>query len=914
MISTKTRYHHNLSNYFKSQPLYFDGDLHKKPNIRKCMEQPWQEIESAIYEPRADLWNLVIETLCDLSFIEAKCIAGFTYKLIDDYRNALNYIPDNQSKLLTDKKNEKKVEGWIQGIIRYSAEWNEQRDMALEGRTIIGSEPVFPDPPSCCRLWTTKEIKIENQRIVESPTRLDSLHEFYNFINQESWPLSKYNEFEGFIIQHAYNYSGQGLLHEKAKEKLATIKTSALFRTWSKEVRCNPFENSLLKTILVPNIRYICTTPDNHLALTANTDNTICVLNLDYGYCVQVLEGHHDEVTCVDLTPDGKYAVSSGKDKTIRVWDLGKGCCIRVFEGHEDEVLVVSITPDGRLLASAGKDCTVRIWDVKYNRCNYVFTGHQDSINYINFSPDGRFVFSSDINSMRVWNIDLNDCLFLLDMPLNGSTPFVAVSSNWKYAVSNGDRGNELIVWDLGKGSVFKKLKTLTGKDRFIGADLTPDGTRAVSISLKNEIYIWDIQNGSCIKRMNALTDWVYKLTISADSHYVTYCSPDQAVRVCDLEKGLHEFVVQKHTNEILDIKITPNGEYALSTSRDDTIGVWDISTETCIRMLKGHTSRINDISISSDYQYIATASSDKSVRIWNLSTGKCTQILKGHEKWVTAVSITPDGQFVVSGSTDKTVRIWNLKTGTCLFELKGHSHGIHDLEITNDSKFAISLDIDKNILVWNIIKGNLVRKLGNSKDCFTGFRLIPDSTNIITKSGMPFISIWDFINGKRLRDLSGHTDIVLCDGLTDDNRFVITSGRDKTIRIWEIQTGKCLRILTGHDDWVQFVKALPESDLAISVSYDKTLRLWDLNKCTCSTVLYLTVIKPIVAFSHSGKIIIGTGTGDLLFFEMNCDIKNHKQIELGDFYDNGFKQKIRKFADPIKKSILSLLEISLKK
>jgi WD40 repeat protein len=245
---------------------------------------------------------------------------------------------------------------------------------------------------------------------------------------------------------------------------------------------------------------------------------------------------------------------------------------------------------------------------------------------------------------------------------------------------------------------------------------------------------------------------------------------------------------------------------------------------------------------------------------------------------------------------------------------LIGHSASIHDLEITDDGKYAISLDNDKTILVWNLKKGILIQKLGNSRDFFTEFSLIPAGNNIITQSGDAFVSIWNFIKGKRLRDLSGHTDIVLCESLTEDNKFIITSGRDKTIRVWEKQTGKCLRVLTGHNDWIQFVQALPESDLAISVSYDKTVRIWDLNKSTCFALLYLTAMNPVVAFSVSGKLLIGTGTGEVLFFKVSNDCKNHKQIETEDFHDNRFKHIIRKFADPIKRSLLSLLEIVSKK
>lgn len=41
-------YHTTLATYFQSKPLYLDGESFRKPNVRKLMEQPWQELEAAI--------------------------------------------------------------------------------------------------------------------------------------------------------------------------------------------------------------------------------------------------------------------------------------------------------------------------------------------------------------------------------------------------------------------------------------------------------------------------------------------------------------------------------------------------------------------------------------------------------------------------------------------------------------------------------------------------------------------------------------------------------------------------------------------------------------------------------------------------------------------------------------------------
>jgi hypothetical protein len=103
MEAQSKKYHTNLANYFNTQTLFFDADNQKQPNIRKCMEQPWQQT-------KADLWDDVTNTLCNLDFIQAKSVAKQTYDLVEDFNRVLEVIPITRK---TFKRNEKGRNGWI---------------------------------------------------------------------------------------------------------------------------------------------------------------------------------------------------------------------------------------------------------------------------------------------------------------------------------------------------------------------------------------------------------------------------------------------------------------------------------------------------------------------------------------------------------------------------------------------------------------------------------------------------------------------------------------------------------------------------------------------------------------------------------------------------------------------------------
>lgn len=57
-----------------------------------------------------------------------------------------------------------------------------------------------------------------------------------------------------------------------------------------------------------------------------------------------------------DVTPDGKRAVSASSDWTLKVWDLEAGREIFTLTGHSFIVSEVVITSDGKRAVSYGID------------------------------------------------------------------------------------------------------------------------------------------------------------------------------------------------------------------------------------------------------------------------------------------------------------------------------------------------------------------------------------------------------------------------------------------------------------------------------------------------------------------------------------------------------------------------------
>ena len=67
---------------------------------------------------------------------------------------------------------------------------------------------------------------------------------------------------------------------------------------------------------------------------------------------------------------DGKIAISASSDKTLRVWDLETGLCKKVLSGHTGQVSDVCCILDGKFAFSVSDDNTLRVWDVTRGNCS----------------------------------------------------------------------------------------------------------------------------------------------------------------------------------------------------------------------------------------------------------------------------------------------------------------------------------------------------------------------------------------------------------------------------------------------------------------------------------------------------------------------------------------------------------------
>jgi WD40 repeat protein len=766
-------FHINLACYFASKPLYLDGENFKKPNIRKLIEQPWQELEAAkITEQlsekypkkkgqREKLWDNVTNTLCNLDFIQAKAAAKMTYELVEDFNAALQKVPENKEYIREEQKRKARINKYTRDLISCS-----KGEICIEEVEI----PITIIP------YSTDQENTENERIKKKPNRADRLNAFHSFLGHESINLNQYSsQFLNYATQQAWNFACD-FLAKAARDEFPKKHKNLLCRSMDNQYVFNPKHFSI-KTLNLHSwyVFSVSITANGEEAISGSWDESCIVWNLKTGRPINILNGHKGMINAVAITPDGKRAISGSWDQTCILWDVKIGKPIFILNGHNGKINSVAITPDGNVAISSSDDNTCVIWDLINGLPNRLLIGHKSPVQAISISKDGFFAFGGCLDGTCIyWNLKTGKIIHSLKSHSN-LVSCVDLSLKRNIAIS-GSRDNTCIVWDLING---KKIKALEGHCRWVNSvSITPDEKWAVSGSTDKTIILWNLYNGEKFMFWKHAAS-VNSVSITPDAHYIISGSEDYSCCVWNLlskkalpyKDNLNESIIiqslpnitfapkylltpdqnrkfelnhnsdcifiNTNNSKILhDFKLNhpinyerfcPNGRFIITKSAKSNLILWDLEHRTMKFSLNGHTNDVLSVSYSPDGRFAVTCGKDNTCLIWDLNSGFIVKKLQKHKFWIHDIAFAPDGKVIISGSADKSCIIWDWRHHESFRVLKGHKTYINTIFVTHDGKQFISGSDDDCFIKWDICSGEMLSFVNSS--------LIKDEAGLFPKA-----------------------------------------------------------------------------------------------------------------------------------------------------------------------------------
>jgi WD40 repeat protein/class 3 adenylate cyclase len=559
---------------------------------------------------------------------------------------------------------------------------------------------------------------------------------------------------------------------------------------------------------------------------------------------IAVLRGHEESVLYVAYSPDGGRLVSASSDRTARIWDVETGSELAVLRGHEGAVRAAAFSPDGRRIVTASADKTARLWNTQDGAEMSILEGHDLPVRHARFSPDGRRIMTaSDDGTTLLWDATNATRIGALAGHTEGIN-VISFSNDGRYVATASDDAT-IRLWDASSGTEFAVLEGHKNSVRDVAFSL--DGTTLVSASYDETARLWDVDSGTEVMILRGHGLGVNAVAFSPDGSRVATASFDDTARLWDVNDGAIISVLEGHERSVAAVAFSADGEHIVTASRDGTGRVWDTLDGTELAVLRGHEQAIQHIARSPTADRFATASADGTIRIWDTGGVMGQTLLLRHEGGVASAVFSPSGDLLLTASWDGTARVWDATNGDVVAILGGHKDGVVSAVFSPDERRVLTVTPDGKARLWEVRTATDIAVLhgdyANPVDIWDAQFLnvatfSPDGSRVVVAAGRT-AGIWDVSNVEEIAVLRGHSGNIINAAFSPDGRRLITTSYDRTARIWNAETGAETAVLAGHGLAVMGTDFSQDSRLALTVSQDATAIVWDVGSGSEIAVLH---------------------------------------------------------------------------
>jgi len=814
---SKNERHKRLANYFNYQPLWFEKDSKKIPNYRKVSELPYQQTYG-------NLWAELEQTLCDLYFIEAKCMAGGTYELVTDYLLAVSIIPNDINNSSIHRK-------------------------ILEFEHFVRTHG---------HLFTTNPLQVFPQAANEPDMTRPAVAAkqlWKNGIEQRPWLqwVNKPSHKDPCLLTIGTRGSSvKTCAYSPDDRRIVSASWDGILTVWDAE------SGEELWHLDAVHAHSCAWSPDGS-NIAAGSSKDLRIWDAETGEQIQAMEGYSK--SC-EYSPDGRRIISASEDNTLNIWDAKTGEGLLALTGHTAYVSSWAYSPDGLHIASVDRNGNLRFWDAETGQLQRTLNvGREVNIVY---SPDARRLISYGWMTLKVWDAQTGEELRVFQEIADRVVNTCAYSPDGR-RIAAACADDTLGIWDVDTG---KRLHVFTGHTKKITAcAYSPDGRKLVSASWDKTLKVWDLATGKCTLVLEGHSEWVTACSVANDGRRVVSASFDKTLILWDIETGDKLRILRGHKDAVVGCTFSPDGRHVASVSRDNSLKVWDSQMGEPILTLTGIVG--SPCSYSPDGRWLLTGGDDGTIQMWDANSGEMVRTLTGHSRWVNACTYSPDGKYIATASADRTLKLWDAQTGEDLRTLCEHSDKVEACIFSPNGQWLISTGEDGTLRLWQVEMGNELRILAGRPYQIKACCCSPDRHRLAFGCSDGVLRIWDTVVGRETQRIYGHSDSIEACTFSRDGCRLLSGSSDGTLKVWDLEaleglatpsqdqgrtracayspdgnhivsahdnkleirdgeSGKVLRTLGGHSGDIHAGAYSPDGSRILSASHDRTLRVWD--------------------------------------------------------------------------------------
>lgn len=528
------KYHKKLAKYFLGKPIYLDSANQKNPNIRLCVELPWQETQ-------ANMWDTLSSSLTNLNFLEAKVIAGKALDLLIDFNTAISSMPRTHADW--------KIIEILQNAL--------QRDILF----ITQHSDIYPQALFQC-LWNS----------------------CWWYDNPES--------------EAHYKIPIGGWNKENAPWLAEGKKIYKLVEKWRRDRKQTPWFRSLrpqqsplgisiteFRTFNHKNyISKVVFLPNGSNLISGTNGGKVEVWNIFNFTKVRVMQ-IKGFVTGLACSANGIYLGACAGYGEIIIWNTNKyDRCISHTLNKNEVPNDISFSPKRNIVAVACNDGIIRIWDLETGRTIPSLIGHQKRANYLAFSPIHPILAStSDDSTVKIWNLETGRFIDIITVSetlqlcfsLNGSLLAFYEKSGY-ITIFNVKSGKKVLRKPIpGEEYVVETMSFLPSKSNLLC--VSTKGIR-FTLDVKTECFIDTLDLSSAL----FISRGFYRfpnISFSPDYKGIAAGLDKGVIRIIDINRYIENFIVWNHIDPIISTAVSPAGNLIASHSDDGELRIF--STET---------------------------------------------------------------------------------------------------------------------------------------------------------------------------------------------------------------------------------------------------------------------------------------------------------------------------------------------